>query len=563
MTNSNWTTSKSFAEVTNAQQNNINGDEIDSDDSTWILTSAFIIFTMQSGFGLLESGMVSRKNEVNIMVKNAIDVIYGGLSYWLFGFAFSFGLNDRANGFCGLGSFLTDADENQMGQIYSKYFFQLSFATTATTIVSGAMAERTSLKAYTMYSFLNTLTYSLPAHWIWDHSGWLNRMGAVDIAGCGPVHLVGGVSGLVATLMLKPRIARFDENAPLKQMASPTNVLLGTFMLWWGWLGFNCGSTFGISGMKWKLASRAAVVTINGSIGGGIIGMAYSYICFKNKLNIPIFVTGILAGLVSITAVCSLARPWEAILIGALGALLACPGCALLDRLRIDDPVGCVPTHCFAGIWGLISVALFAEKDILENQFSQDYGVFKGGPWSFLGVQMLVVVSVSAWAAATTFLELLLVDKVFGLRVSTENELLGADYVEHGVAENDFTLQGIYDEKENGSERLKSVEVNVLNDLPITLAIDTFQNNDNGHKSFWKRVPVKRKIFRRKLRKALSIKGSRNESPRNGTFTVQLSYVNGGQNVVDSNGATESRDHIRVVENGGVITDTESHLQRS
>lgn len=235
--------------------NGTKNEEIGSDDATWILTSAFIIFTMQSGFGLLESGMVSRKNEVNIMVKNAVDVIYGGLSYWLFGFAFSFGMVG-GNGFCGFGNFLTDADESQMGQVYSKYFFQLSFSTTATTIVSGAMAERTNLKAYTMYSFLNTLTYSLPAHWIWDGNGWLNQMGAVDIAGCGAVHLVGGVSGLVATLMLKPRIGRFDENAPQMKMASPTNVLLGTFMLWWGWLGFNCGSTFGISGMKWKLASR-------------------------------------------------------------------------------------------------------------------------------------------------------------------------------------------------------------------------------------------------------------------------------------------------------------------
>ena len=232
-------------------------DSIDNpDDATWILTSAFIIFTMQSGFGLLESGSVSRKNEANIFIKNAIDVIFGGLSYWIFGFAFTFALDHRGNGFCGLGYFLTDADENQMGNVYSRYFFQLSFATTATTIVSGAMAERTSLKAYTMYSFLSTLTYSFPAHWIWDHGGWLNRMGAVDIAGCGPVHLVGGVSGLVATLMLKPRIGRFDENAPPRQMASPTNVILGTFMLWWGWLGFNCGSTFGITGMKWKLASR-------------------------------------------------------------------------------------------------------------------------------------------------------------------------------------------------------------------------------------------------------------------------------------------------------------------
>ena len=232
------------------------GEEIGSSDATWILTSAFIIFTMQSGFGLLESGMVSKKNEANIMVKNAVDVIYGGLSYWLFGFALSFGLSSHGNAFAGYGYFLTDAHESKMGQVFSKYFFQLSFSTTATTIVSGAMAERTNLKAYTMYSFLNTLTYTIPAHWIWDEKGWLHTMGAVDIAGCGAVHLVGGVSGLVATLMLKPRTGRFDADAPPKHMASPTNVLLGTFMLWWGWLGFNCGSTFGISGMKWKLASR-------------------------------------------------------------------------------------------------------------------------------------------------------------------------------------------------------------------------------------------------------------------------------------------------------------------
>ena len=169
---------------------------------------------MQSGFGLLESGMVSLKNEANIMVKNAVDVIFGGLSYWIFGFAFSFGIIDRGNPFCGLGYFVTDADESEMGQVYSEYFFQLSFATTATTIVSGAMAERISLRAYILYSFLNTLTYTFPAHWIWAENGWLRKMGAVDIAGCGPVHLVGGVSGLVATMMLKPRIGRFDMNIP-------------------------------------------------------------------------------------------------------------------------------------------------------------------------------------------------------------------------------------------------------------------------------------------------------------------------------------------------------------
>jgi len=406
--------------------------EILSDDATWILTSAFIIFTMQSGFGLLEAGMVSRKNEANIMVKNAMDVVYGGLSYWLFGFALSFGKGEQRNSFCGHGYFFADADVSEMGQVFSKYFFQLSFATTATTIVSGAMAERTSLKAYTFYSFLNTLTYCIPAFWVWDDSGWLRKMGAVDVAGSGGVHLVGGVSGLVATLMLKPRMGRFDENSPPEQMASPTNVMLGTFMLWWGWLGFNCGSTFGISGEKWKLASRSAVVTINGSIGGGIVGMLYSHIFFKKKLDISIFVTGILSGLVGITAICALSRPWEALVIGAIGALIACPGCALLERLRIDDPVGCVPTHGLAGVWGVLAVALFAEK---EDTFGSEFGILKGGPWWFLGVQLLMVVVLTAWAACTTFLELLLVDKVFGLRMSVEEEILGADKVEHAIDE--------------------------------------------------------------------------------------------------------------------------------
>lgn len=153
-------------------------DEVNSDDATWILTSAFIIFTMQSGFGLLESGLVSRKNEVNIMVKNAVDVIFGGLAYWMFGFAFSFGDDSRTNAFSGMGMFFTEADDNvNMGYIYSRYFFQLSFATTATTIVSGAMAERTDLKAYTAFSFFNTLTYCFPAHWVWAENGWLKKLG--------------------------------------------------------------------------------------------------------------------------------------------------------------------------------------------------------------------------------------------------------------------------------------------------------------------------------------------------------------------------------------------------
>ena len=171
----------------------------------------------------------------------------------------SFGRGKGTTAFNGFGKFLTDADDHDMGQVFAKYFFHLSFATTATTIVSGAMAERVELKAYILFSFSNTISYSLPAHWMWEPQGWLHELNAVDVAGCGPVHLVGGFSGLVATLYLKPRLGLFDENrcSRTNTMASPTNVMLGTFMLWWGWLGFNCGSTFGITGGKWVLASRS------------------------------------------------------------------------------------------------------------------------------------------------------------------------------------------------------------------------------------------------------------------------------------------------------------------
>jgi ammonia channel protein AmtB len=184
-----------------------------------------------SGFGVLESGCVSPKNEVNIMVKNVLDVVFGGITYWAFGFGFSFGNDPGTNPFIGVGCFFVDADGEPMGQIFSIFLFQLSFSTTATTIVSGAMAERTKLHAYLLFSMLNTVTFSVVAHWLWAETGFLHQLGAVDIAGCGPVHLVGGVSGLVATLILKPRQGVFQhkEKPPLP---SPLKAILGMFMLW-------------------------------------------------------------------------------------------------------------------------------------------------------------------------------------------------------------------------------------------------------------------------------------------------------------------------------------------
>lgn len=411
----------------------LTGRPIDYEDATWILTSAFIVFTMQSGFGLIESGMVTIKNETNIMVKNAIDIIFSGLSFWLFGFGLSFGVDEGTNAFTGVGYFLTEVPIDK-GEVYAMYFFQMALASTATTIVSGSMAERTNLKAYMLYSFVSTLSTCFPTHWIWGKKGLLKELGVIDIAGCSGVHLVGGAAGLAAAVMLGPRLGRFDDNKKRLQPCSMTNVLLGTFMLWWGWLGFNCGSTFGITGEKWKLAARAAVVTLNGSIGGGIVAIAYSYLQDAETLDVPTFVTGIRGGLVSVTGICALARPWEGILIGLFGGMFACLLSDAMIKLKIDDPVNCVATHAGAAVWGMIAVALFAEQE--ENEgFSEEKGLFKGGSWRLLGVQLLACLVTAAWAVVTTVIQLFLIEKTIGIRLTREEELQGCDFVEHGIGE--------------------------------------------------------------------------------------------------------------------------------
>ncbi|KAJ7394689.1 hypothetical protein OS493_000514 [Desmophyllum pertusum] len=379
--------------------------EVGPGDAVWILTSAFIIFTMISGFGLVESGMVSKKNETNIMVKNALDVIFG--------------------------NFFADASQSRMGSVFALYFFQASFATTATTIVSGAVAERANLQAYMVFSFTNTLAFCFPAYWVWGDSGWLKKLGVIDVGGASPVHLVGGVAGLVGTIMLKPRRNKYTGDGLKHKMANPTNVLLGMFMLWWGWLGFNCGSTFGVSGGKWKLASRSAVCTLNASFGGGIFAHLFGVFYFK-RVDVPTLMSGILGSLVSITAICAVARPGESIFIGFIGSMISVLGWLLLEKLKIDDPVGAISTHAGAAIWGMLAVGLFVEQDRLED-FSETYGVFKGGHIRVLGVQLLACLTIGLWSAVVAFAQFYIIGKFIHFRFSEYEETMGADFCEHAV----------------------------------------------------------------------------------------------------------------------------------
>ncbi|XP_066968319.1 putative ammonium transporter 3 [Macrobrachium rosenbergii] len=404
-----------------------------SNDASWILTSTFIIFTMQSGFGLLESGAVSMKNEANIMVKNVVDVVLGGFTYWLFGYALSFGQSEWTTPFCGWGSFAINPEEDEMGVVCTTFFFQLSFATTATTIVSGAVAERFNFVAYVLFSAVNTVVYCVPAGWIWGKHGFLYHLGVIDIAGSCGVHVCGGASALIASRLVGPRLGRYDNGEEPLPMGCPTNAILGMFMLWWGWLGFNCGSTFGISNDKWKYAARTAVTTLQSSIGGGLAGMSLSW--YKNhRLEIGDVVNSVLGALVSVTAGCALYTTWEALFVGIVGGMIAVLAMPIFDKLHIDDPVGATSVHGLCGVWAMIAIGLFVKADQLLQMTNGNSGLFRGGGFYLLGIQALACLCVAMWSMSTTYIILKIIDKfIVGIRMSEWEELVGADFAEHGI----------------------------------------------------------------------------------------------------------------------------------
>ncbi|XP_055687031.1 putative ammonium transporter 3 [Lutzomyia longipalpis] len=409
--------------------------DLSVEDTNWVLTSSFIIFTMQTGFGMLESGCVSVKNEVNIMMKNVIDIVLGGFTYWLFGYGMSFGRGPLTNPFIAIGDFLIDPSVGDplMGPIFAAFLFQLSFSTTATTIVSGAMAERCNFKAYCIFSFLNTAVYCIPAGWVWGEHGFLNNLGCVDIAGSGPVHLIGGSAAFASAVMLGPRMGRYEDGIAPLPLGNPVNACMGLFVLWWGWLAFNSGSTYGVSGTKWQYAARAAVITMMGSFGGGTFSVLFSMFKNDGRMDVVDLINGILGALVSITAGCFLYHAWEAIIIGVIGSILTCVTMPLFDKMAVDDPVGASSVHGVSGIWGVIAVGLFADNPIPLTTTNGRSGLFKGGGWYLLGVQCLAALCLCVWGVLSTFLLLWVINKIVPIRMEVNEELLGADLMEHHV----------------------------------------------------------------------------------------------------------------------------------
>lgn len=392
-------------------------------DMIWLIMAAALVFFMQAGFAMVETGLTRAKNASNILMKNLMDFSAGAVVYWAVGWALMYGAS--AGGFIGSDQFfLSSADFI----VFRDWMFQVVFAATAATIVSGAMAERTKFTSYLVYSvFVSALIYPISGHWIWNGDGWLAGLGFHDFAGSTVVHSVGGWIALAGATILGARKGKyFKANGKTTVRAIPGHNLplaaLGVFILWFGWYGFNAGST--LSGTDLAIG-HVAVTTTLAAAAGAIGAMITSWIWFS-KPETSMTLNGALAGLVGITAGTAVATPFGSVIIGVIAGVIVVASVEFIDKvLHIDDPVGAVSVHGICGAWGTLAVGLFAHTDDVT-------GLFYGGGLKQLGVQALGVISVFAWAFVAGLVLFFIIKLVIGLRVSETEELQGLDIGEHG-----------------------------------------------------------------------------------------------------------------------------------
>lgn len=396
----------------------------------WFLIGAALVFWMQAGFAMVETGFTRAKNAGNILMKNLMDFCIGTVVFILIGFGLLLG--EDVVGLIGKPGF--DIFTNYAEFDWSNFVFNLVFCATTATIVSGAMAERTKFLSYCIYSaVISALIYPIEAHWIWG-GGWLAQLGFHDFAGSCAIHMVGGISALIGAKMLGPRIGKFTKDKDgkiIKVNAFPGHNLpigcLGVFILWLGWYGFNGAACTSVE----QLGSVFVTTTIAPAIAT-VVCMIFTWIKY-GKPDVSMCLNASLAGLVAITAPCDVTDVTGALIIGAVAGLLVVFGVWLLDyKLHIDDPVGAVAVHCLNGIWGTIAVGLFATTSAPGNDTLT--GLFYGGGFTLLGKQLLGFVSVAAWTAVTITIAFLVIKATVGLRVSEEEEIVGLDSCEHGLA---------------------------------------------------------------------------------------------------------------------------------
>ena len=398
--------------------------------SVWFLIGAALVFWMQAGFAMVEAGFTRAKNTGNIIMKNLMDFCIGTVVFILIGFSLLLG-EDLVGliGKPGFDIFTSYADFN-----WSNFVFNLVFCATTATIVSGAMAERTKFLSYCIYSaVISALIYPIEAHWSWG-GGWLSQLGFHDFAGSCAIHMVGGISALIGAALLGPRIGKYtkDESGKIiKVNAFPGHNItigaLGVFILWLGWYGFNGAAATSVE----QLGSIFVTTTIAPAIAT-VVCMIFTWIKY-GKPDVSMCLNASLAGLVAITAGCDVTDAFGAIVIGAVSGVLVVFGVWLLDyKLRVDDPVGAVAVHCLNGIWGTLAVGLFATTSAPGNDSYT--GLFYGGGFHLFGLQLLGFVSVAAWTAVTITITFLIIKATVGLRVTEEEEIVGLDPTEHGLA---------------------------------------------------------------------------------------------------------------------------------
>ena len=378
---------------------------------------------MEAGFALLEAGFVRSKNAMSIIAKVIIDITFGGIAFFIVGFGIAYG---SSNGWFALDFGIMNQDLG-LGLTVSNnlfWFIQLGFAIAAISIVSGALAERMKLFPYAiLVIFFCAILYPLVANWVWNPNGWLAVRGFNDFAGSAAVHAMGGFAALAAAIVLGPRIGKYSKEGKSNTIPGHNLPLasVGAFILWFGWFGFNPGSSLGAVG-NWELIGSVVVNTFLASASGGIATMIYTYFTYT-KIDITMVINGVLAGLVSITAGCNVVGPVSAIIIGAIAGILVDVAVVFFDKIKVDDPVGAIAVHGVNGLFGTLAVGLFA----IEG------GLFYGGGASLLLTQILGVSAIALFSFTLTFIIMKLLKISIGIRISNEDEEAGIDASSFGV----------------------------------------------------------------------------------------------------------------------------------
>ena len=401
--------------------------EFNALDTLWVLIAAMLVFFMNAGFAFLEAGLVRAKNTVNVLGKNYVVFAIASIAYWLSGYGLMFG---QGSAFCGLSLFTISGAENSPVDglpILAFFFFQSTFAATACSIVSGAVAERIRYDSYMIFgAVLVACIYPIGGHWTWSSEGFLARLGFHDFAGSTVVHSVGGWAALSGVALLGPRRGKYDRQK--RPLAIPAHsiplAVLGGFVLWLGWFGFNPGSELGITANVPRIAMTTNLAAVFGMATA--TGVAWLKL---GKPDITMTINGTLAGLVAITAPCASVSLAGAAVIGAIAGVVAVLSVLAFDRIGIDDPVGALSVHLVNGVWGTLAVGLFAVPGLADGVC----GLFYGGGWVQLGRQAAGVAAYGAWSCGLSFVLWLLLKKTTGIRVDPEEEYSGLDHGEMGM----------------------------------------------------------------------------------------------------------------------------------